>query len=444
MLGLTIWDFILAPFLIALVAYFSKIIRSKKITDPTLNFYYLWGFRYRMLIIVAYSILSGTILAGDQIVLYFGEGEHFASLIKENTDNLYLLFTKGGQTIDQIANEKGYLAMESNYLVVKVSIVLCLLTGSKFFLINIILGYLSFLASWQLFKVFYTLYPQVHKLLAISTLAIPSVTFWSSGINKDTLCMIGIGILSKGLFDLIIKNRQILLNSFLTIIGIYFVYTIKSYIILSYLPFLLYFLVRYKVTLTNNDFLRFILRVTVPTIFILSAAYIFVNSENLFKEFSSEKILESVSRTQGAFTGAWNDSAGSNFTLGEFDGSFGGFVRLTPIAIVTTFFRPFIWECKSLIMYLTSFEGMAMLFFLLKIFFTKNGIKTFFLSLISNSVVLYCLGFALLFGVFVGVSTFNFGSLTRYKIPCIPFYAVGLSIIYYNIKNNVIGIPKLK
>jgi hypothetical protein len=95
-------------------------------------------------------------------------------------------------------------------------------------------------------------------------------------------------------------------------------------------------------------------------------------------------------------------------------------------------------------MYLTSFEGMAMLFFLLKIFFTKNGIKTFFLSLISNPVVIYCLGFALLFGVFVGVSTFNFGSLTRYKIPCIPFYAIGLSIIYYNIKNNVIGIPKLK
>jgi len=31
----------------------------------------------------------------------------------------------------------------------------------------------------------------------------------------------------------------------------------------------------------------------------------------------------------------------------------------------------------------------------------------------------------------VGISSFNFGALSRYKIPCLPFYALALILIYY-------------
>jgi hypothetical protein len=81
-------------------------------------------------------------------------------------------------------------------------------------------------------------------------------------------------------------------------------------------------------------------------------------------------------------------------------------------------------------MLLSSMEGLAMLLFVFKIFFTRGGVIKFFTIIFSNPVVFYCIIFSLLFAVFVGISTFNFGSLVRYKIPCMPFFVVALIIIH--------------
>jgi ABC-type uncharacterized transport system permease subunit len=44
-------------------------------------------------------------------------------------------------------------------------------------------------------------------------------------------------------------------------------------------------------------------------------------------------------------------------------------------------------------------------------------------------MIMYCLLFALVFALFVGVTTLNFGTLVRYKIPCMPFYIIALVLI---------------
>jgi hypothetical protein len=40
------------------------------------------------------------------------------------------------------------------------------------------------------------------------------------------------------------------------------------------------------------------------------------------------------------------------------------------------------------------------------------------------------------FGLFVGASTLNFGTLVRYKIPCLPFYTISLFLIYEKVKER--------
>ena len=67
--------------------------------------------------------------------------------------------------------------------------------------------------------------------------------------------------------------------------------------------------------------------------------------------------------------------------------------------------------------------------------FIKVGIKKFILTIINKPIVLYCLMFSIIFALFVGATTLNFGSLVRYKIPAIPFYVIGLFfILYFNNK----------
>jgi len=38
--------------------------------------------------------------------------------------------------------------------------------------------------------------------------------------------------------------------------------------------------------------------------------------------------------------------------------------------------------------------------------------------------------------MFVGASTLNFGTLVRYKIPCLPFYTISLFLIYEKVKEK--------
>lgn len=429
MLGLTIWDFILAPLLILLISFVAKRIKQRYEGDIKLQFYFAWGFRIKIAMVIVYTLLSATVIAGDQISLYFGEGKHFAELIHESSSNIYLLFSNGGAAIDQISDEKGYLLMESNYLVVKVSILLCLLTGSKFMLINLILGFIAFLGSWKLFLFFRSLYPHLHKILALATMGIPTVVFWSSGINKETICMASLGFLTKCLFDVFVYKKNIIRNSIISVIAIYFIATIKAYIIISYLPFFLFFLLLYNINKTINPIFRTVLKLTIPLVFIVSILYIYFNGQEYLAQYASEKVLDSISSTQKAFQAQSALESGSYFTLGEFDGSVGSFVNMMPLSVITTFFRPFLWECRNLIMLLTSMEGLALLFFTLRLFFYKRGIRMFFSKLFTEPAVLYCMAFAILFAVFVGTSTFNFGSLARYKIPCLPFFLSALAII---------------
>jgi hypothetical protein len=71
---------------------------------------------------------------------------------------------------------------------------------------------------------------------------------------------------------------------------------------------------------------------------------------------------------------------------------------------------------------------MVILFFTLSVFF-KAGPRNFVRLIIKNPIILYCLLFSLLFALFVGATTQNFGTLCRYKIQCIPFYIIAIFFI---------------
>jgi hypothetical protein len=49
----------------------------------------------------------------------------------------------------------------------------------------------------------------------------------------------------------------------------------------------------------------------------------------------------------------------------------------------------------------------------------------------NDPTIQFCFVFSLIFAFAVGISSYNFGALSRYKIPCLPFYAIALILIYY-------------
>src|SRR5690606_34806844 len=100
------------------------------------------------------------------------------------------------------------------------------------------------------------------------------------------------------------------------------------------------------------------------------------------------------------------------------------------LAVNVTLFRPYLWEVNNMVMLLSALESLATLLLTLWIMF-KVGLGNLFKYLISRPIISFCLLFAIAFSFAVGISTYNFGSLVRYKIPMFPFYLAGLFILRY-------------
>ena len=81
------------------------------------------------------------------------------------------------------------------------------------------------------------------------------------------------------------------------------------------------------------------------------------------------------------------------------------------------------WEARGITAFLGALENL--LLFLLSIRallqFLRTGAR--FGPLLQEPLLPTCLVFVILFGVGIGVSTPNLGTLSRYRIPLIPFFA---------------------
>jgi hypothetical protein len=286
---------------------------------------------------------------------------------------------------------------------------------------------LSFSGVWRLYRFFYEQYPHLHKQLAIALLYLPTYVFWNSGILKDPICTGAVGWITYALYETFYKKKDLLKNIVIIFISGYLLYVIKVYILISYVPFFFLFLVLKNVTLIKSRVMR--VTVVLGLIFLAMTMFGTVMQQlaGTLSAYGGNDVTKNVSIYQKAY--AEQEDAGSSFSLGvEYDGSFASLIKIAPAAIIATLYRPFIWESKKISTMLSSIESMVILFFTLSVFF-KAGPRNFVRLIIKNPIILYCLLFSLLFALFVGATTQNFGTLCRYKIQCIPFYIIAIFFI---------------
>ncbi len=132
----------------------------------------------------------------------------------------------------------------------------------------------------------------------------------------------------------------------------------------------------------------------------------------------------------------------SSYDLGACDPSIVGMLVKCRQAVVVTLFRPFPWEARKIIVLLSALEAILFVYFTFKAF-QKRGIPKTIGLIIKDPNLLFCLAFSLIFAFAVGISSYNFGALSRYKIPCLPFYGAFLMIVInYHRTKYVPGIPK--
>lgn len=422
--------------------------RRKKYKNLLLQKYHRQGFWIKIFASLLFICYYTYLTKGDSTSLFQYEGNNLYHLILNNSDNLKYLFKQGKDfDLSLVKNpyNQGYFRNESNYMIIRIDTIFSFLCFGSYAVISLFFGCLAFSGLWKLYLFFYEQYPKLHKQFAISILYFPTVAFWSAGLLKDSLCIAALGWLTSSMYNLLYKRKSIIKNILILFVSAYFLAILKVYILLAYVPFFLLFIILKTAQNIRFKFFRYLFA---PTLIALST-FAFTQTLTSYNEelgaYAVEDVTSSISHLNEVIeqrTG--REDASSNFSLGaQFDGTFSGLIKISPLAIATTFYRPFIWEAHKISQLMAAVESLILMFFTLYVLF-KSKFFGFIKLILSDPLIMYCFLFALVFALFVGASTLNFGTLVRYKIPCLPFYSISLFLIYEKIKIKKLDRAKKK
>ena len=293
----------------------------------------------------------------------------------------------------------------------------------------------SFTGVWALYFTFYHMAPRLHAILAFSVLFVPSVVFWGSGIMKDTITLGALGWLTYSFYRVLIlrKIQPVWIAVFL--VSAWVLYVVKIYILLCFLPSLFFWISQDQLKRFPNPVLRFMLG---PAVIGIAAGLAFFSMKKLGEEdprYNIDRLATTAQVTAEWIHYASEMEGGSTYTLGDFDFSPGGMARKFLPAIVVTLYRPFLWEAHNIVMLVSAFESLALLMLTLYILY-RAGPLNFMRQATSEPILVFAFLFSIIFAFAVGITSYNFGSLVRYKIPMLPFFISALFIALYKSKQR--------
>ena len=432
---ITIYDFLLLPLYLFLF-YFVINIKSKKYGNTPLRKYFITAFFIHM---------AGSILYAFVIQYYYGYGDSFGyyrssefmtEQVFGNDINIFnYLFVSAkeyGNIYDSFkTGDTAMLSLFSNsanFTVVKIAATFSFISFGKYQVITTFFGLFSFLGIWKFFYTFNSiLQSKSQKLLAYTILFTPSICFWGSGLMKDSICLGCVGFLVYYLHQTFIIKHFSLKNIFIILINFYLLFMIKSYIASSLLAALVLAYTFYIILIRKTNIISlFLILIVVSSGFIILTISL---SSNL------ESIIDDSKANIEVFKGAYANSSEidetsmAGFKGADFEVTAGSLIARSPLAIFSTLFRPFLWESKKIIVLFSAMESFIILLATVYLLFLCR-VGRFFYYIFTDPYLIFCFSFTMLMCIIIGFSTFNFGTLVRYRLPILPFYFFLLISIY--------------
>lgn len=438
-------DFFLVPLcLVILYAIIRN--RANACKDENIKKYYYRFFYFKIFCVFAYTIVTEFYFNGGDTALYYqgiqdlraalaDDFSHFSDVVstskldQSNPLAPYFLF-------DNYVNDLtyNYMVVPSNFFVPRLGLLPSLIFFNSYLCICFCYMMFAIAGAMRLFKTFYYYYPSAKREIALATLFLPSVGFWSAGLLKDTICFGCVGFILYGVLNIFIKKKKFISSLFWILLCSYLLFTIKTYIFLVLVLAVTLWIFAETNGLIKDKTLRQVFAFLTFTIGI-GAGYFMVQyftSQETLKQYQLDNIVTSAENQRSAYkviatqqTSYYNINASNP-------------VSLVLNSIGATFFRPFPWEVRSVAAIMSAMEALAFLILTVNLFF-KKGLRRPFRLIFKDPRLLMCFIFSIVFAIGVGASTANFGTLSRYKIPCTPFYVIMLLLLY---KNTGLAYPK--
>jgi hypothetical protein len=245
--------------------------------------------------------------------------------------------------------------------------------------------------------------------------------FWSSGLIKEAVAVAGFGWALFGLHLWIREGRPVV-GLVLMAVGVAPIWLIKPYIL-------------FPVVLAGGAWYYWARsvkrgRVRVRPIYLTIASMLglggIVLLSQYFPEFAPETFSDRTQELQQIGRGL---RGGSNYVLGsEIPTSLSGQLMYAPMALLASLFRPAIFEVRNLLMLVNALETMVLTLLFARIALTRNlgRVRS---QILDEPFLVFCIVFVVAFGIAVGLTSANLGTLSRYRSPILPFFAIVLFVL---------------
>lgn len=429
---LTIWDIFLTPIYLVVLSAIAKRQRDKRYpVGHPLREYYMNGLYLKFFGAIFIALVYQYYYGGGDTYNFFTHTKVINSSLNDSFSTWLKLVThqplEENPELFPYASRMEWYSDPASYAVAAIAAVFGLFNGTSYMPIALLFAFFSYTGIWAMYRTFTTLYPGLHKELAIAFLFIPSTFVWGSAVFKDTICMFALGWMTYTTFRIFVNRDFSVKNMFLLMLSFKLILTIKIYILLAFMPALSIWLLTTYSSRIRSSGLRLVIKIAFVGIAGVGFLYFTQIFANELERYSLENIASTASTTRQWLAYSSGDD-GSSYDLGAFDPSLTGMLKKFPQAVVVTLFRPFPWEARKVIVMLSALEALAFVYFTFKAF-QKRGIGKTLQLIMKDPNILFCLAYSIIFAFAVGISSYNFGSLSRYKIPCLPFYAAFLMIV---------------
>lgn len=428
----TFIDYLFATIWLLIFTIIALYIRQKNANNPLYKFF-LAAYTYKMAMGFLYAVIYVYVYAGGDTLAYWKGGDVLNKLFYDSPTSYFLEIWRDPPDVRVIPScynvNTGYpptwIYFEKNsWFVCKVSNFFSFFSFGSYVTINLIFSFISFYISFK----FYLFVDKITKiksnLILIAIVFVPSVSFWCGGISKDTIVFCFSLLTIMSMWKLIyekISTRTLII----ALVSIYCLIQSRPFILIAiFFPLLILLVFRLN---KNSPFITRIITRVIGISATLIIVFLFFRYSELLGEFSTSKLVSTAEITYNDFQ-VNNIYTGKRYDLGITDFSTESLVRAGPLAILTSIYRPFIWEAETVLMLLNGLESVFLIFMTFQLLRKKKSKYNLNLekSDTNRDFIIFCISFVLILAFFVGLTSGLFGVLSRQKAPILPFFMLFL------------------
>lgn len=409
--------------LLSLVAFY-RASREKTKSEARL---YIFNFYFKVLFASAFAYYYIAVFNGGDTLAYWDGAKCIQKLFYEDPLlGLQHIFSEANlSTVHHyFSSTTGYpprwIYVEGeSYFVCKIVAIVGFFTTQSYLAVMLVFSFLFAHANWKLYQLARSTQLFKNNKLHYFVLFIPSVSFWCTGISKDTLITISFFYIFIALYSLFNLKKKMSIKVWISLLFyLFIIYHVRSFMILPIvLPLLIAFGIRFNKKLKLSPIFQ--IPVNIISLVAIFAAIVGFFSSNYGSELiASNSLVQEAIEVQKDFSN--NMNYGKNqYSLGEIDNSPLGILKAIPVAIFSGIFQPLPWNGLSVSLFLNAVESAIIIYLFLQLFIRKK-LVAWFNAIRKNELLVFCLVFVLTLAFMTGFTSIIYGVLVRIRAPLLP------------------------